>query len=42
VIYELTLGVAARVAHRHTLDGSEIENHVLEQIAAACWQAIAR
>jgi AcrR family transcriptional regulator len=42
VIYELTLGVAARVAHRHTLDGSAIEDHLLEQIAAACWQAIAR
>jgi len=42
VIYELTLGVAARVAHRHAVDESAIDDHVLEQIAAACWQAVAR
>ncbi|HJZ46712.1 MAG TPA: helix-turn-helix domain-containing protein [Roseiflexaceae bacterium] len=42
VIYELTLGVAARIALRHTIDESTIEDQMLEQIAAACWQAIAR
>jgi TetR/AcrR family transcriptional regulator, repressor of fatR-cypB operon len=42
VIYELTLGVAARVAHRHAAGASALDDHALEQIAAACWQAIAR
>ncbi|HEU5100321.1 MAG TPA: TetR/AcrR family transcriptional regulator [Roseiflexaceae bacterium] len=42
VIYELTLGVAARVAHRHALDATSIDEQVLAQIASACWQAIAR
>ena len=42
VIYELTLGVAAGVAHRHTIDDSAIADALLEQIAEACWQAVAR
>ena len=41
VIYELTLGVAARIAHRHTTDGNTMSDEQLAQIAAACWQAIA-
>jgi TetR/AcrR family transcriptional regulator, repressor of fatR-cypB operon len=42
VIYELTLGVAARLAHRHTSDATAISDEQLAEIAAACWQAIAR
>lgn len=42
VIYELTLGVAARVAQRHTVDASSMTEDQLAAIAAACWQAIAR
>jgi len=42
VIYELTLGVAARVAHHHSSDEHAIDDQLLEQIAAACWHAIAR
>jgi AcrR family transcriptional regulator len=42
VIYELTLGVAARVAHRHAVEQSTVDDSVLEQIAEACWQAVAR
>jgi TetR/AcrR family transcriptional regulator, repressor of fatR-cypB operon len=42
VIYELTLGVAARLAHRHAAGERMLEDRQLEQIAAACWQAIAR
>ena len=42
VIYELTLGVAARVAYHHASDEHAIDEQLLEQIAAACWQAIAR
>src|SRR5215207_3457998 len=42
VIYELTLGVAARVAHHSTADKQPPDDQLLEQIAAACWQAIAR
>lgn len=42
VIYELTLGVAARVAQRHTIDMTTIDEHQLATIAAACWQAVAR
>jgi AcrR family transcriptional regulator len=42
VIYELTLGVAARVALRHAVDESANDDHMLEQIAEACWQAVAR
>jgi AcrR family transcriptional regulator len=42
VIYELTLGVAARIAY-HYADGKQsVSDHVLQRIAAACWQAIAR
>jgi AcrR family transcriptional regulator len=42
VIYELTLGVAARVAY-HYADGKQsISDKLLERIAAACWQAVAR
>jgi TetR/AcrR family transcriptional regulator, repressor of fatR-cypB operon len=42
VIYELTLGVAARVAYHYPADKPAISDLLLEQIAAACWQAIAR
>jgi len=42
VIYELTLGVAARVAYHHASGEQVIDDQLLEQIAAACWQAIAR
>ncbi|MDZ4721996.1 MAG: helix-turn-helix domain-containing protein [Roseiflexaceae bacterium] len=42
VIYELTLGVAARIAQRHTIDAAVISDEQLAAIAAACWQAIAR
>lgn len=42
VIYELTLGVAARVAQRHTTDAATIGEDQLAAIAAACWQAVAR
>lgn len=42
VIYELTLGVAARVAYHSAADKHAIDDQLLEQIAAACWQAIAR
>jgi AcrR family transcriptional regulator len=42
VIYELTLGVAARVAHRHTHNNQIVDAAVLTEIATACWQAIAR
>jgi AcrR family transcriptional regulator len=42
VIYELTLGVAARVAYHYAADEHAIDDRLLEQIAAACWQAIAR
>jgi len=42
VIYELTLGVAARVAFHYAADKHAIDDQLLEQIAAACWQAIAR
>ena len=34
--------LAARVAHRHASDEHAIDGPLLEQIAAACWQAIAR
>ncbi len=42
VIYELTLGVAARIAYLHAADEHAIDDQLLEQIAAACWQAVAR
>jgi TetR/AcrR family transcriptional regulator, repressor of fatR-cypB operon len=42
VIYELTLGVAARVAYHDAANEHAINDQLLEQIAAACWQAIAR
>jgi AcrR family transcriptional regulator len=42
VIYELTLGVAARVAYNHASGEHVIDEQMLKQIAAACWQAIAR
>jgi AcrR family transcriptional regulator len=42
VIYELTLGVAARVAYYYADGKQSISDLLLEQIAAACWQAIAR
>jgi TetR/AcrR family transcriptional regulator, repressor of fatR-cypB operon len=42
VIYELTLGVAARVAYHSTSDDQALDDQLLEQIAAACWQAVAR
>jgi AcrR family transcriptional regulator len=42
VVYELTLGVAARVAHRHATDATTISDDQLAEIAAACWQAVAR
>ena len=42
VIYELTLGVAARVASHYAADKQTLDDQLLEQIAAACWQAIAR
>lgn len=42
VIYELTLGVAARVAYHHTSGEQAIDDQLLHRIAAACWQAIAR
>jgi AcrR family transcriptional regulator len=42
VIYELTLGVAARVAYHDAANGQAIDDQQLEQIANACWQAIAR
>ena len=42
VIYELTLGVAARLAHRHAADATTMGDQQLAEIAAACWQAIAR
>ena len=42
VIYELTLGVAARVAYHDAANEHAIDDQLLEQIATACWQAIAR
>lgn len=42
VIYELTLGVAARVAQRHSTDATAMDDNQLAAIAAACWQAVAR
>lgn len=42
IIYELTLGVAARVAHRYTTDANAMSDDQLAKIAAACWQAITR
>jgi len=42
VIYELTLGVAARVAYHDAANQQALDDQLLEQIAAACWQAIAR
>ena len=42
VIYELTLGVAARVAYHYAADKPALDDQLLEQIAAACWQAVAR
>jgi TetR/AcrR family transcriptional regulator, repressor of fatR-cypB operon len=42
VIYELTLGVAARVAYHDTTNEHTLDDQLLVQIAAACWQAIAR
>lgn len=42
VIYELTLGVAARVAYHDADNAQAIDEQMLRQIAAACWQAIAR
>jgi len=42
VIYELTLGVAARLAHRYASGAQALSDEQLARIAAACWQAIAR
>src|SRR3954447_17199086 len=42
VIYELTLGVAARVAYHDAANEHALDDRLLEQIAAACWEAIAR
>jgi AcrR family transcriptional regulator len=42
VIYELTLGVAARVALNHSAGAAELDDQLLERIAMACWQAIER
>jgi AcrR family transcriptional regulator len=42
VIYELTLGVAARVAYYDSVSEHTKGEQLLEQIAAACWQAIVR
>ena len=42
VIYELTLGVAARLAHRYASGAQALSDEQLAEIAAACWQAIAR
>jgi len=42
VIYELTLGVAARVAYHDSANEHALDDQLLEQIAAACWRAIAR
>jgi TetR/AcrR family transcriptional regulator, repressor of fatR-cypB operon len=42
VIYELTLGVAARIAYHDSSAEQALDDRLLEQIAAACWQAVAR
>jgi AcrR family transcriptional regulator len=42
VIYELTLGVAARVAYHDTTNEHALDDQLLVQIAASCWQAIVR
>jgi AcrR family transcriptional regulator len=42
VIYELTLGVAARIAYHYSADKPAIGDRLLEQIAGACWKSIAR
>jgi AcrR family transcriptional regulator len=42
VIYELTLGVAARIAYHDASGEHVLDDQLLEQIAAACWQAVAR
>jgi AcrR family transcriptional regulator len=42
VIYELTLGAAARVAQRRPDDSGVLNEQQLAAIAAACWQAVAR
>ena len=42
VIYELTLGVAARIAYHSAANKQAPDEQMLRQIAAACWQAIAR
>lgn len=42
VIYELTLGVAARIAYHDSSAEQTPDDQLLEQIAAACWQAVAR
>lgn len=42
VIYEMTMGVAARVANRQVIGESPLSEAKLKEIAAACWQAVAR
>lgn len=42
VIYELTLGAAARVAQRRPDDAGALSEQQLAVLAAACWQAVAR
>src|SRR5215213_5768827 len=42
VIYELTLGVAARVAYHDAANEQAIDEQLLQQVAHACWQSIAR
>lgn len=42
VIYEMTMGVAARVANRQVTGQPLLDDTQLKEIAAACWQAVAR
>lgn len=39
-IYELTLGVAARLARQQIAGRSSLNNAELAEVAAACWQAV--
>jgi len=41
VVYELTLGVAARLAVRHAAEATRYSDRQLEAVAEPCWEAIA-
>ncbi len=41
-LYTLSFGTAARMARQGIVQASSLDHEVLDSIAAACWQAIAR